>query len=98
LRDQKEPTVDPDSLGAIYSVLPPRVYAGRPAGEWNELEVTCTGNHVVVNINGQEIQNFTMDDHPLLQGRLSEGYIGLQDHGAPVWFRNIRVKELGTRL
>jgi len=94
LRDQRKPTVDADSLGAIYSVLPPRVYAGRPAGEWNDLEVMCEGKHVVVKLNGQEIQNFTMDDHPLLQGRLSEGYIGLQDHGAPVWFRNIRLKEL----
>jgi len=97
LRDQKEPTVDPDSLGAIYAVLPPRVYAGRPAGEWNDMEVMCDGKHVVVNINGQEIQNFTMDAHPLLQGRLSEGYIGLQDHGAPVWFRKIRLKELNTQ-
>jgi hypothetical protein len=22
------------------------------------------------------------------------GYIGLQDHGLPVWFRNIRIKRL----
>ena len=97
LMDHKEPSVTPESLGAIYSVLPPRVYAGRPTGEWNELEITCKGNRVVVNLNGQEVQNFTMDDHPLLKGRLSAGYIGLQDHGVPVWFRNIRVKELNTQ-
>ena len=27
-------------------------------------------------------------------GENHEGYIGLQDHGNNVWFRNIRVKEL----
>lgn len=27
-------------------------------------------------------------------GDNQEGYIGLQDHGDDVWFRNIKVKEL----
>ena len=94
IQDQAEPSVDDQSLGAIYSVLPPRVYAGRPAGEWNEIEIMSEGRHVVVTLNGQEIQNFTLDDHKLLRDRLSDGHIGLQDHGRPVWFRNIRIKEL----
>jgi hypothetical protein len=27
-------------------------------------------------------------------GIAKEGYIGLQDHGYTVWFRNIRIREL----
>jgi len=28
------------------------------------------------------------------KGIAKEGYIGLQDHGYPVWFRNIKIREL----
>ena len=27
-------------------------------------------------------------------GKLVPGYIGVQDHGDEVWFRNIKIKEL----
>ena len=29
-----------------------------------------------------------------IEGIAKEGYIGLQDHGYAVWFRNIRIREL----
>jgi hypothetical protein len=28
------------------------------------------------------------------EGIAKEGYIGLQDHGYPIWFRNIKIREL----
>jgi hypothetical protein len=30
----------------------------------------------------------------LLEEGLKEGYIGLQDHGYAIWFRNIKIREL----
>lgn len=83
-----------NGTGAIYDVRAPRVNASRPAGEWNELEIQCDGNHFRAVLNGEEIHNFDLAADPELRHRLHEGFIMLQDHGAPVSFRNIRIKDL----
>ncbi|MFA4015076.1 MAG: hypothetical protein RUDDFDWM_000149, partial [Candidatus Fervidibacterota bacterium] len=41
-----------------------------------------------------KIVETNMDEHPRLKGRLRKGYIGLQNHGSRVEFRNIRIKVL----
>ncbi|MEN8122263.1 MAG: family 16 glycoside hydrolase, partial [Bacteroidota bacterium] len=33
-------------------------------------------------------------DYPDFVDPATEGYIGLQDHGDDVWFRNIKIREL----
>lgn len=83
-----------DSAGAIYDVLPPKVDAMKPPGEWNAYEITCHGPHVRITINNQLVQDFNMDEIPKMKDRLREGVIGLQDHSDKVWFRKIRIKEL----
>ena len=80
--------------GAIYDVLSPLVNAGKPAGEWNELEVTLDGTKMKAVLNGQVVQDLDLNDHDELRPRLRRGFIALQDHGCHVAFRNIRVKKL----
>ncbi len=59
-------------------------------GDWNEFEITCIGNRVVVKLNGKSINDFTGLQHPT-------GFIGLQCHSrGPVQFRNIRIKDLSA--
>jgi len=94
IRGTQRQRVDDDTTGAIYAVLAPLVDAGKPAGEWNEVEITCLGPKVTIHINGQLVQNFDMDQVPKLKHRLRRGVIGLQDHGNKVSFRNIRIKPL----
>jgi hypothetical protein len=42
---------------------------------------------LVVNSKFKTFPGFT-------EGIAREGYIGLQDHGYPIWFRNIKIREL----
>jgi hypothetical protein len=82
----------PDAIhrsGAIYGFAAPSVAAARPVGEWNSYEIAMTGQNYVVNLNGQQVTQFTGT-------RGLTGFIGLQNHhpGSRVAFRNIRIKPL----
>lgn len=89
--------------GAIYGVAVPERGHLKPAGEWNEQEVTAKGTHVAILLNGAaildvDLEHFrntaTPDDkeHPGLFN--PSGRFALLGHGAQVEFRNIRVREL----
>jgi hypothetical protein len=93
---------DLHTSGSIYDVLTPMVNMSKPAGEWNEYIITCKGPHVRVCMNGMMVidTNFDWFTEPI--GKFSTpyaqlprtGYIGFQDHGSYVWYRNIWLKEL----
>jgi len=82
------------STGAIYAAIAPSKNVNNPAGQWNRIQITADGPSIKVLLNGAE----SVDDEPgtPLKDRLTEGYIGLQNHGEPpaAYFRNIRIKEL----
>jgi hypothetical protein len=88
--------------GSIYTHVAPKVKAAKPPGEWNHIEIRCQGPHVVIRLNGTEIQSANLDDYAdsLGKGKIPlgkrprKGLIGLQSHGDPVDFRNIEVRKL----
>jgi len=95
--------------GAIYDCLSPRVNAVKKPGEWNRYTITCKDNKIYVVLNGEPIIDMDLDlwtePHKNPDGTKNkfrtplkdfprEGYIGLQDHGKPIWFRNLMIKEL----
>jgi hypothetical protein len=95
--------------GAIYDCLAPEVNAVRPPGQWNRAVITCRGPSVQVILNGQPVIDMNLDrwtqPHRNPDGSRNKfntaykdlprsGYIGLQDHGRPVWYRNIRIRPL----
>jgi hypothetical protein len=59
--------------------------------DWNELEVSVQGNHIVTHLNGVKIADF-MDQAP----RFTDGVIGLQIHtggGVKMRWKDVSIKE-----
>ncbi len=80
--------------GSLYGVVPvsKRVYKG--PNEWNTFEITCLGDKVTVVFNGEKVVDADMSKEPELMKRPRKGFIGLQNHGSAVEFRNIQIKVL----
>lgn len=90
--------------GAVYDAIAPTQMAVRPSGEWNAYHITLIGDTLNVWLNGAHIhQDQRLDQRGFvhveanpspLADRLPTGYISLQDHGDPIRFRNLRIKDL----
>jgi hypothetical protein len=95
------------SAGALYGLYPAPRGIVRPAGEWNDARIVLHGNRGEHRLNGVKLFEFEIGSpdwkarvlaskFASMPGfaRASEGYIGLQDHGDHVEFRNIRIRVL----
>jgi hypothetical protein len=80
--------------------------ATRPVGEWNTGRIVCKGAVVQHWLNGQKVIGFDYtdpkyaDNVELLRLRGANladrgAYLHLQDHGDPVWYRGIKLRQLG---
>jgi hypothetical protein len=85
--------LDPHNMGGVYSRVTPTVSAERPAGEWQDMDMTLCDRHVTVKLNGVTI----IDNQPvpgvtggaLTPDVMKPGPIFLQgDHGK-VMYKNI---------
>jgi len=89
--------------GSVYGIVAAKTGARKPAGEWNEHEITLDGRRVKVVVNGQTVVDADLDEvskdgtvdgkkHPGLTRK--KGHIGFLGHGHAVAYRNLRIKEL----
>ncbi len=85
--------------GSIYGVQAPSERATKKAGQWQKMVITARGPRIEVVLNGQKIIDtnvtyypYKAEAHPGLMR--DGGYIGLQNHGSRVEFRNIQIREL----
>ena len=77
--------------GSVYGIAPSTKRVGHPAGEWNSLEINCHGHHYRIAHNGIVIVDAAVDKFPKLEERLLKGFLGFQNHGGGVAFRNVRI-------
>lgn len=84
--------------GSIYDVQPPAERASKKADQWQKMVINCIGRKVTITLNEKIIIDANLDNysdklekHPGLARE--EGYIGLQNHGSRVEFRNIEIQE-----
>ena len=78
-----------------------------PAGEWNSAKIIFTKEKVEHWLNGEKVLSFVPWSEEWYEkrnsgkwknapdyGKFKTGYIGFQDHGSSLWFRNIKIKKL----
>ena len=95
------------SAGSNFALYPAPRGVVRPAGEWNSARLIVNGNHVEHWLNGQKLLEYELGSAEWIDrvakskfntmpnyGKAREGHIGLQDHGDPVEFRDIRIRVL----
>jgi hypothetical protein len=95
--------------GSLYDMIAADPKTVHPAGEWNTMVIKVKNGKVTHVQNGVKVVEYELwtpawdalvasskfKSFPgFTEGISKEGYIGLQDHGYPVWFRNIKIHEL----
>lgn len=93
----------PDGSGALWNNQKnsrhPLKNADNPVGEWNRFRIIMVGEKVHVFLNGQlvvrdtTLENYWERDKPIYP----MGDIELQNHGGPLWFKNIYIREIPSK-
>jgi len=95
------------SAASLYFCMAPSNDATKPAGQWNSGRIVCKGTVIQHWLNGQKVVDFDYTDKrwefnvDLLRKRgadlnARDGQLSLQDHGDPVWYRNIHLREISN--
>lgn len=93
------------SAASLYFCMAPAKDATKPAGEWNTGRIVCKGTVIQHWLNGEKMIDFDYTNPKWKENvellRLRGGNLparganlSLQDHGDPVWYRSIRMREI----
>jgi serine/threonine protein kinase len=98
---------DRDS-GGFYGLIAPKIFAQKPAGQWNHMTITAQGPNLAVSLNETEVCSINLDlwmvpgkrpdgsshrwSDRAVARNAQTGYLGFQDLGGDCWFKNIVLK------
>ena len=107
--DEPEKLQDWQQTGADYAMyIPdPSQKSLNPAGEWNSSKIVFTAEKVEYWLNGKMVLHFVPWSEDWYSrrnsgkwinaadyGKYKKGFIGFQDHGSSLWFKNIKIRKL----
>ena len=98
------------AAGALYGIYPAKEAAIKKAGEWNSVRILIHGSKIKLWQNGVALVDADMDSDDwkarLARSKFAnsehfnqtpKGHIALQNYrGAGVWFRKLKIRELGS--
>jgi len=105
--DKAKPSMH--DCGSLYDMVAPSKNTMKKPGKWNRMTITAKGSKIAVVMNGRKIVDVDLDDwteanknpdgtpnkyHRPMKDMSRRGHILLQEHGHPVWYRNIYIKPL----
>jgi len=95
--------------GGIFDIKEPAINAVKPVGQWNRMTIVAKDSKVCVILNNEPLVDIDLNNWTE-SGRNPDGtknkfdiaykdlprtgWIGFQDHGQDVWYRNIKIKKL----
>jgi hypothetical protein len=105
---QGETLRDAQKVGSNYDMYAaPATKKVNPVGEWNTARLLYNNGHVEHWLNGEKVVEFEEGSPDFEQryknskwveypgwNKFKTGAIALQDHGAPVFYRNIKIRPL----
>lgn len=103
----KDGKIEKHHAGDLYDLIACSTETVKPTGEWNHAEIKLDKGKLDFYLNGTNVVSTTMWDdnwNKMVAGskfkdmpgfsKFKKGKIALQDHGDPVWFKDIKIKEL----
>ena len=103
----KDGQIKTHRAGDLYDMKSAEPETVKPPGEWNKVRIRIKDNEIEHWLNDVKVMTIVRGSEEwdaLIAkskfadweefGKSDTGYIVLQDHGDPVWYRNIRIRAL----
>jgi hypothetical protein len=103
----KDGKLESHRSGSLYALYVPKNKTLKPVGEWNKTKIVLKGNSVEHWLNGKKVVEAELGSDDWNEkvaaskfqkwkkfGKNKKGHICFQDHGDPVWYRNIKIKSM----